>query len=695
MLRQYELVEKVRGYDPEADEDLLNKAYVFSMKAHGTQLRASGDPYFSHPIEVAGLLTDLKLDDETIATAILHDTIEDTLATPEQIEKLFGANVARLVDGVTKLSKIEALTENERAAENLRKFLLAMSDDIRVLLVKLADRLHNMRTLHFIKNDEKRRRIARETMDIYAPLAERIGMYEFMKEMQTLAFRELEPEAYASITKRLQQLQEGGGDRIARISSGLKLLLSRAGVEAEVTGREKHPYSIWRKMAERHISFEQLSDVMAFRAILPDTESCYQALGIIHQRWPMVPGRFKDYISTPKRNGYRSLHTSVIHNEKVRIEIQLRSQDMHAQAEYGYAAHWAYKADINKPVAQTAWIQDLVEILDHAESPEELLEHTRMAMYQDRIFAFTPKGELIQLPKGGTPVDFAYAIHTTLGDQAVGAKINGRVVPLRTPIDNGDQVEILKSKAQEPQPAWLSFAVTGKARAAIRRFVRNKEEDELIALGRNIYDEIVARLPSKLGAKALADAIKRLKLKDEDALMTAIARQSVSDAQLMEALMPGSTAKSNGIAPSQRQAVSIRGLRPGVAFDLAQCCRPVPGDRIVGLRRPDEAIEVHIIDCPRLADGVDADWLDLAWGDGSDGGTARLHVVVRNQPGALAVVAGIFGAHDANILNLKMENRDTSFHSFHVDLEVRDLQHLTRILAALRAADAVSQAERI
>ena len=609
--------------------------------------------------------------------------------------ELFGANVARLVDGVTKLSKIEALTENERAAENLRKFLLAMSDDIRVLLVKLADRLHNMRTLHFIKNEEKRRRIARETMDIYAPLAERIGMYEFMKEMQTLAFRELEPEAYASITKRLDQLQEGGGDRIARISSGVKMLLSRAGLEAEVTGREKHPYSIWRKMAERHISFEQLSDVMAFRAILPDTESCYQALGIIHQRWPMVPGRFKDYISTPKRNGYRSLHTSVIHNEKVRIEIQIRSREMHAQAEYGYAAHWAYKADIHEPVAQTAWIQDLVEILEHAESPEELLEHTRMAMYQDRIFAFTPKGELIQLPKGATPVDFAYAVHTNLGDQAVGAKVNGRVVPLRTPIENGDQVEILKSRAQEPQPVWLSFAVTGKARAAIRRFVRNKEEDELIALGRNIYDEIAARLPSKLGAKALADAIKRLKLKDEDALMIAIARQSITDAQLMEALMPGSTSKGAGGTPGQRHAISIHGLRPGVAFDLAQCCRPVPGDRIVGVRRPDEAIEVHIIDCPILAEGQDVDWLDLAWGDGSDGGTARLSVIVRNQPGALAVMAGIFGANEANILNLRMEHRDASFHNFIVDLEVRDLRHLTRILAALRAADAISQAERV
>jgi GTP diphosphokinase / guanosine-3',5'-bis(diphosphate) 3'-diphosphatase len=694
MLRQYELVERVKSYDPDADEALINRAYVFSMQKHGTQTRASGDPYYSHPIEVAGILTDLHLDDETIVTAMLHDTIEDTLTTQEEIEAKFGGNVARLVDGVTKLSKIEAQTENERAAENLRKFLLAMSDDIRVLLVKLADRLHNMRTLHFIKDEAKRRRIARETMDIYAPLAERIGMYEFMKEMQTLAFRELEPDAFASITKRLEQLQEGGGDRIAKIGSGIKLLLSRAGIEAEVSGREKHPYSIWRKMAERHISFEQLSDVMAFRAIVPSLEDCYRALGIIHKRWPMVPGRFKDYVSTPKRNGYRSLHTSVIHSEKVRIEIQIRSKEMHAQAEYGYAAHWAYKQDVDQPDLQAGWIQDLIEILDHAESPEELLEHTRMAMYQDRIFAFTPKGELIQLPKGATPVDFAYAIHTTLGDTAVGAKINGRVVPLRTPIENGDQVEILKSRAQEPQPQWLSFASTGKARAAIRRFVRHKEEDELIALGRKLYEEIAARLPSKLGKSALDDALKRLKLKDEGALMTAIARQTITDAQLMDALMPGSS-KANGKALAQQRAISIKGLTPGVAYDLAECCHPVPGDRIVGLRRPDEAIEVHTIDCPRLADGVDSDWVDLAWGDGSDGGTARLGVVVRNEPGALATMAGIFGADSANILNLRMENRDASFHTFIVDLEVSDVQHLMRLLAALRAADVVVQADRV
>jgi GTP diphosphokinase / guanosine-3',5'-bis(diphosphate) 3'-diphosphatase len=694
MLRQYELVERVKAYDPGADEDLLNRAYVFSMKAHGSQLRASGDPYFSHPIEVAGLLTDLHLDDETIATAILHDTIEDTVATHEQIEKLFGPRVARLVDGVTKLSKIEALTEHERAAENLRKFLLAMSDDIRVLIVKLADRLHNMRTLHFIKDESKRRRIARETMDIYAPLAERIGMYEFMKEMQTLAFKELEPEAFASIAKRLEQLQEGGGDRIARISSGIKLLLSRSDIAADISGREKHPYSIWRKMEERHISFEQLSDVMAFRVIVPDVADCYRALGIIHGRWPMVPGRFKDYVSTPKRNGYRCLHTSIIHSEKVRIEIQIRSQDMHTQAEHGYAAHWAYKAALDGPDEQANWIADLVEILDHADNPEELLEHTRLAMYQDRIFAFTPKGELIQLPKGATPVDFAYAIHTNLGDTAVGAKVNGRVVPLRTQIENGDQVQILKSKAQQPQPHWMGFAVTGKARAAIRRFVRHKEDDELVALGRKIYDEIVARLPTKLGKNALTEAMKRLKIKEESAVMSAIARQIITDQQLMEALMPGSSAQIIGKLASQQQAISIRGLTPGVAFDLAPCCHPVPGDRIVGLRRPEEAIQVHTIDCAMLADGIDSDWLDIAWGNQAEGGVARLAIIVKNEPGALATMSGIFGSHDANILNLRLENRDSSFHTFIVDLEVNDVQHLMRIVAALRAADVVIQAER-
>jgi guanosine-3',5'-bis(diphosphate) 3'-pyrophosphohydrolase len=704
VLRQYELVDRVLDYDPDADEAMLNRAYVFSVNAHGTQKRANGDPYFSHPVEVAGILTELQLDDETIATAILHDTVEDTVATPEQIRTLFGDSVARLVDGVTKLSKIEAQTENERAAENLRKFLLAMSGDIRVLLVKLADRLHNMRTLHFIPKPEKRRRIARETMEIYAPLAERIGMYEFMKEMQTLAFAQLEPEAYESITRRLTQLNEGsGGDRIAKIASGLKLLLGRNQIDATVSGREKHPFSIWRKMQERHINFEQLSDVMAFRAIVPTPEDCYRALGIIHRRWPMVPGRFKDYISTPKRNGYRSLHTSVIHAENRRIEIQIRTPEMHAEAEYGLAAHWAYKqaGDHLPPVSgenRPSWIADLVEILDTAATPEELLEHTRMAMYQDRIFAFTPKGELIQLPKGATPVDFAYAVHTDLGDQAVGAKVNGRVVPLRTVLENGDQVQVLRSKAQVPQAAWLSFAITGKALAAIRRHLRSAEREQQIALGRKLYDDIVQRLPAALAAGALAEALKRLKLGDEAALMQAIARRTLTDRQVMEALMPG--ALDDVAEAPQSSAISIAGLAPGVAYELGECCHPVPGDRIAGLRRPDASIEVHRIDCATLAElaersDEETDWIDVQWGDKTEGAVARISVEVKNEPGVLGMLATIIGQHKVNILNLRLDTRDVQFHTNTIDVEVHDAHQLMRLVAALRALDAVNSVERV
>lgn len=701
MLRQYELVERVKRYDPDADEAMINRAYVFSVQKHGSQKRASGDPYFSHPIEVAGILTDFNLDDQTIVTALLHDTIEDTLVTYEEIERAFGKDVARMVDGVTKLSKIEAMSENERAAENLRKFLLAMSDDIRVLLVKLADRLHNMRTLHFIKNEGKRRRIARETMDIYAPLAERIGMYDFMREMQLLSFRELEPEAYDSITKRLEQLKEGGHDKVDRIGAELQLLLGSKGLPVTVSGREKHPYSIWKKMQERHISFEQLTDVMAFRVITETAEDCYRALGVIHQTYKMVPGRFKDYISTPKRNGYRSLHTTVIHQDNARIEVQIRSRDMHHDAELGLAAHWAYKQRRDATDHRAPWLRDLVEILEQSQDPDELLEHTRMAMYQDRIFAFSPKGELHQLPKGSTPVDFAYAVHTSLGNQTVGAKVNGRVVPLRTSLENGDQVEILKSEGQEPQPGWLTFAITGKARAAIRRYIRQKQRGEEVALGEKLYEEIVGRLSpelaSELGDKALKAALKRLKLEDRAALMVAIATHRLLDSEVMEALIPGSTS-AEGMEeahPRQHAPVSIRGLTPGIAYNLGDCCHPVPGDRIVGVRRTGEPIEVHTIDCRSLEVDQNDDWVDLAWDSKSKGGTARLSVIVKNQPGALAAVTNVFGATKANILNLQLVNREGPFHTDIIDLEVADAQHLNRILSALRGLDTVVQADRV
>ncbi|WP_232493453.1 RelA/SpoT family protein [Novosphingobium kaempferiae] len=697
MLRQYELVERVKEYAPEADEALLNRAYVYTVQKHGTQKRASGDPYFSHPVEVAGLMTELKLDQQTIITALLHDTVEDTLATIEEIEKLFGPDVARLVDGVTKLSKIEVMTESERAAENLRKFLLAMSEDLRVLLVKLADRLHNMRTLHYIKKEEKRRRIARETMDIYAPLAERVGMYEYMREMQLLAFEQLEPEGYATITGRLAQIRSEEGGQVDAIALSIKQVLAEAGLNVEVSGREKHPYSIWRKMAERHVNFEQITDIMAFRVLTDNVEDCYRALGVLHQSWQMIPGRFKDYISTPKSNGYQSLHTALIFQRSMRMEVQIRTQDMHRLNEFGLAAHWAYKQGGTRPDGQVGWLRDLIEIVDASHDAEELLENTKMAIYQDRIFAFTPKGALFQLPKGSTAVDFAYAVHTNLGNAAVGVKINGRHVPMRTQLTNGDVVEIIKSTTSEPQLSWLGFVVTGKARAAIRRAVRAKERAEVAEIGSKLYDEIVGRLPQRVGKKALAHAVERLDLRDEEDLMFAIGSGRLSDRQVMEALVPGSTAELPDDPEWTRteRAISIRGLTPGVGFELAECCHPVPGDRIVGLRRPDHKVEVHAIDCMTLANDVDADWLDLSWGERTTGAVGRLRLILYNRPGTLAEVTQILASNRANVTNLQMTQRDEPFGTYEVDLEVSDLAHLTRIVGALRASEAVADAERI
>ena len=694
-MRQYELVERVRAYTPDVDEDRLNRAYVFTVQMHGTQKRASGDPYFSHPVEGAGLMTDLKMDEDTIITALLHDTVEDTLTSIEDIEKRFGPEVARLVDGVTKLSKIEAQTEDERAAENLRKFLLAISDDIRVLLVKLADRLHNMRTLHFIKSPDKRRRIAKETMDIYAPLAERIGMYEYMREMQLLAFEQLEPAAYQTITGRLKQIREKADIEIDQINQTIAWEMEQAGLKIKISGREKHPYSIWKKMQERHVAFEQLTDINAFRVITETTEDCYRALGVLHRRWQMVPGRFKDFISTPKRNGYKSIHTTIMFAKNMRVEVQIRSAEMHRKSEHGFAAHWAYKQD-DKPDGQAGWLRDLIEILETSQDAEDILENTRMAMYQDRIFAFTPKGALHQLPKGSTVVDFAYAVHTDLGDKTVGGKVNGRHVPLRTQLRNGDMVEILKSKAQEPQQAWMNFVTTGKARAAIRRHVRHRERDELVVIGRKLYEEIAARMPGKIGKKALTAALTRLKLEDEDELMHRIGLGKINDRTVMEALVPGFDADGSHVDfPGQESAISIRGLTPGVGYHLGECCHPIPGDRIVGLRLAGQPVEVHTIECDRLASGTDADWVDLSWGQGSDGASARLRVIIHNRPGTLGEIAGIFGYHKANIIHLRMTARDVEFHTFEVDLEVHDLQHLMRIISALRASEAVATADRV
>jgi RelA/SpoT family (p)ppGpp synthetase len=482
-IRQYELVDRVKSYDPRADEDLLNRAYVFAMKAHGGQTRKSGDPYFTHPLAVASILTELRADPATVATALLHDVVEDTETTVQDIDRLFGPEVARLVDGVTKLSQIELKSEVSKQAENFRKLVVAMADDVRVLLVKLADRLHNMRTLHHVDDAQKRQRVALETMEIYAPLAGRIGVQRFREELEDLSFRELSPAAYKTISERLEDLQSTTVAGVVELAQTLRSKLAKAGVRADVHSREKRPYSIWRKMAAKNVSFDELADIYAFRVLTETVEDCYRALAVIHTGWRMIPSEFDDYISAPKPNNYRSIHTAVIGPPRVdggrqRIEIQIRTRAMHETAERGVAAHWQYKDAGNGSAVEIISPQQydpyetprrLVEMFQHGDDPEEALRYAKLELFQDQVFCFTPKGRVIALPKGSTAIDFAYAVHTDVGDTCIGAKINGAPKPLRTPLKNGDVVQILRSEHAPPPAEWETLAVTGRARSAIRK----------------------------------------------------------------------------------------------------------------------------------------------------------------------------------------------------------------------------------
>jgi len=715
MMRQFELVERVKSYDPSADEDAINRAYVFAMKMHGSQLRASGDPYFSHPIEVAGILTKYRLDSASIITALLHDTIEDTPATLDDIEKLFGREIARLVDGVTKLNRIELQSDHAKQAENLRKLVLAMSEDIRVLLVKLADRMHNMRTLHYIKNPDKRRRIGMETMEIYAPLAERIGMQGIKMELEDLAFAELHPDARASIVARLSFLREQGGDLIGRILEELRAILGDAGIEATVSGREKTPYSIWQKMQRKNVGFEQLSDIMAFRVAVGGVEDCYRALGVIHSKYPMVPNRFKDYISTPKPNGYRSLHTGVFGPERHRIEVQIRTSEMHEVAELGVAAHWKYKHDGGGNVTdgrQYRWLRELLDILEHASNPEEFLEHTKLEMFSDQVFCFTPKGDLISLPRGACPVDFAYAVHSQVGDTCVGAKVNGRIMPLRTQLQNGDQVDIITSKAQTPNPTWERFIVTGKARARIRRYIRTQQRAQYTELGRAILVRGFRQEGYDYTEKALDGVLRIFKAPSAEDLLAMVGEGTLTAREVVSSIFPELKAqaqrpdnvvalKARGKATSDKKdkssAVPIKGLIPGMAMHFAGCCHPLPGDRIVGIVTTGKGVTIHTIDCENLEQYAEQPerWLDLAWDDAdANGHVGRIDLVVTNEPGAFGAISTVIAKNMGNITNLKITNRTTDFFEMLIDIEVRDVKHLTNVIAALRATPAINSVDR-
>ncbi|HWZ40987.1 MAG TPA: bifunctional (p)ppGpp synthetase/guanosine-3',5'-bis(diphosphate) 3'-pyrophosphohydrolase [Bradyrhizobium sp.] len=728
MMRQYDLVERVRSYNPNTNEDLLNRAYVYAMKAHGSQTRASGDPYFSHPLEVAAILTDLKLDDATIVAALLHDTIEDTEATRAEIDQIFGPEIGALVEGLTKLKRLELVSREAKQAENLRKLLLAISDDVRVLLVKLADRLHNMRTLEFVP-EASRQRIAEETLDIYAPLAGRMGMQEMREELEDLSFRSLDPEAYNVVKHRLEALAERNRNLIGEIESQLSKNLRKNGLSAHVYGRRKQPFSIWTKMERKSIGFEQLSDIFAFRVIMPEVESCYRALGVVHTTWPVVPGRFKDYISTPKQNDYRSIHTTVIGPGNQRVELQIRTEEMHQIAEFGIAAHAFYKDGVGSPTELLkresnafAWLRRTVGILSDSANPEEFLEHTKLELFHDQVFCFTPKGKLIALPRHANVIDFAYAVHTELGNSAVGCKINGKFAPLSSELQNGDEVEVLTSEAQSAPPsAWESLAVTGKARAAIRRATRAAVRDQYAGLGRRIVERLFERAKIDYADDKLKGALPRLARASIEDVMAAVGRGEMKASDVARAMYPDykeervaryGAAKKSSLAvklklkspPPDPQrspsAIPIRGINSDLPIKFAPNGGAVPGDRIVGIVTPGEGITIYPIQSPALKDFEEEPerWLDVRW-DVDDTTPqrfpARILVDNVNEPGSLAQVATVIAEHDGNIDNISMSRRSPDFTELTIDLEVYDLKHLSAIIAQLRAKAVVARVERV
>ncbi len=744
MMRQYELVERVQKYKPDANEALLNKAYVYAMQKHGQQKRASGDPYISHPLEVAAILTDMHLDESTIAVALLHDTIEDTTATRAEIDELFGEDIGRLVEGLTKLKRLDLVSKKAKQAENLRKLLLAISDDVRVLLVKLADRLHNMRTLEHMKAEQKAR-ISEETMEIYAPLAGRMGMQDMRDELEDLSFRYMNPEAYETITKRLADLSARNEGLIKKIEDELRELLVASGlVGASAKGRQKKPYSIFRKMQSKSLSFEQLSDLYGFRIIVSDIPSCYRALGIVHTRWRVVPGRFKDYISNPKQNDYRSIHTTIVGPSRQRIELQIRTQLMQEIAEYGIAAHALYKDGqtgekgsgelLPKESSAYSWLRHTIESLAEGDNPEEFLEHTKLELFQDQVFCFTPKGKLIALPRGATPIDFAYAVHTNIGDTTVGAKINGRIMPLVTRLNNGDEVEIIRSGVQVPPAAWEEIVVTGKARSAIRRATKMAIRKQYSGLGHRILERTFERASKVFSKEALKPALHRLAHKDVEDAIAAVGRGELSSLDVLRAVYPDYKDERVTVKPAaddgwfnMRSAtgmmfklpdraktalgdvemnsdgseyIPIRGLSASTEVGLAPS-GAVPGDRIVGIMERDNRITIYPIQASALQrfDDQPERWIDVRW-DLDEANKARFPVTIAlntiNEPGTLATVAETTARLDINIRTLTMGgNRTSDFSDLVMEIEVWDLRHLNQLLSQLKDLDCVSTVKRI
>ena len=705
MNEQTKLVEKVKNYSPKLNVKNINKAYNFGKKAHGNQTRESGDPFFSHPFEVANILAQMKLDENSIITGLLHDVIEDTLATKDEIKKVFGIEIANLVDGVTKLSKITLQQTNKnKQVENLRKFILAISEDIRVLFVKLADRLHNMRTIKFLKDPKKKKKISNETLEIFAPLADRIGIRQIKDELEDLAFGELNSSVKSTIINRINFLKSEGKNNIKLIIQELQKTLKNSNIKAEIIGREKKPYSIWKKMTKKNINFEQLSDVMAFKITVENIDECYICLKEIHTSYPIVPGRFKDYISLPKQNGYKSIHTSIFGPARQKIEIQIRTKEMEKIAELGVAAHWQYKNNINLQEGKKyKWIRELVDIVETSSEPDDFLENTKMEMFKDQVFCFTPKGDLIALPDKSTPIDFAYAVHTKLGDVCTGAKVNGKITPLKNYLKNGDQVEIIKSKLQNPSPDWSDFVKTPKAKSRIKKFIKTKEYKEYSILGLKILKHFFSKNNKNFDESSLKQTLNYFKLPSVDDLYFRIGKGNFDPLKVVHTIYP--TLKKirkkttvENYKKEKRNPIPLKGLLPGVAINYSKCCCPMPGDKIVGVIVKGKGISVHTTDCNEIGKYLKKNIISLSWDNKKislEDYVGRIKIIVLNEPGSLGEIASAIGNNKGNIINLKLTSRNRTFFEMLVDVKVKSLSHFTNIIGSIRSLDSVSSVNRI
>jgi len=699
MIDADDLISLVRNYNPKTNEALLRGAYAYAQRMHDGQKRHSGEPYFTHPVAVAAILTEQRLDDATIATALLHDTIEDTKGTYSEIAQLFGSDVAELVDGVTKLTNLELSSRESKQAENFRKLLMAMSKDLRVILVKLADRLHNMRTIRHMPA-EKQAKKAHETMDIYAPLAGRMGMQWMREELEDLSFRVLNPEARNSIMRRFLTLQKETGDAIPRITDDIEAVLDRHRLRADVYGRAKKPFSIWRKMQEKDLAFSRLSDIYGFRVLTATEDDCYRVLGAIHQRWRAVPGRFKDYISQPKTNGYRSIHTTVSGRDGKRVEVQIRTRQMHDVAESGVAAHWSYRdgerSENPFAVDPAKWLEGLTERFENAEDNDEFLEHVKLEMYSDQVFCFTPKGDVVQLPRGATPIDFAYSIHTRIGHSCVGAKLDGLRVPLWTRLKNGQSIEVITAEGQTPQASWIDIAVTGRAKAAIRRMLREEDRERFIKLGRELARVAFEQVGKKSTDKALDTAARAIGLKNGAEMLARIGSAELSARSVVARIYPELAGQSEETQVETRRAVI--GLPAGAETRRAQCCQPVPGERIVGITYLGRGPIVHAIDCPALAafDDSPERWIDLHW---TEGRHAPIHnvtidVTISNQQGVLGRICTLIGEQNANISDLHFIDRKPDYFRLLIDVDVRNAKHLHAVMMAVELDSDVASLQR-